>query len=60
MAGKIHLHHERSRHLDGNDILEAMRDFGSYLDISPDDFQQIYAMAYARARERFLQGILAG
>ena len=36
-----------------------MRDFGSYLDITPEDFRLVYAKAYAIARRRFLKDITA-
>ena len=45
--------------MDEDDILAAMKEFGSYLDISPDDFRAIYAMAYTKVRTRLLEGITA-
>ena len=45
--------------MDENDVLDAIKEFGSYLDISPDDFRAIYAQAYAKARSRLLESIRA-
>ena len=59
MNRKIHLVPERFLNLEENDVLSAMRDFGSYLDITPEDFRIIYAKAYAIARRRFLENITA-
>ena len=59
MDRKIHLTHERFLNLEENDVISAMRDFGSYLDITPEDFRIVYAKAYAIARRRFLEEITA-
>lgn len=59
MTQKIRLNERRDLALDEQDILEAMRDFGAYLDISPDDFRAIYTKAYAIAHTRFLEEICA-
>ena len=40
--------------LSDEDILAAMRRISGYLDITPGDLKQVYALAYAHARERIL------
>jgi len=37
-----------------NDIMEAMKEIGGYLDITPGDARQIYRLAYHHALERLL------
>ncbi len=59
MNRKIHPDPERFLNLEENDVISAMRDFGSYLDITPEDFRVVYAKAYAIARRRFLGDITA-
>ena len=59
MDRKILLATERVLNLEENDVVSAMRDFGSYLDITPEDFRVVYAKAYAIARRRFLGDITA-
>ena len=59
MDRKIHLAPERFLNLEENDVISAMRDFGSYLDITPEDFRIVYAKAYDIARRRFLGDITA-
>lgn len=41
------------------DILRAMRDIPGYLDITPQDFQQVYRRAYAHALQRLTRGVPA-
>lgn len=59
MDRTTHLTPERFLNLEENDVISAMRDFGSYLDITPEDFRVVYAKAYAIARRRFLEDITA-
>ncbi|MBQ7608949.1 MAG: CBS domain-containing protein [Desulfovibrionaceae bacterium] len=40
---------------DDSDVMKAMREFGSFLDITPDDFRELYTKAYAEARARFFE-----
>lgn len=56
---KISFQVTREKCLNDSDVLEAMQEFGSYLDISPDDFRAIYTNAYAKARARIFEGIKA-
>ena len=42
------------------DIYKGMEDIGTYLDVTPRDFQEIYAHAYKIARGRLLSSITAG
>ncbi|MCB2226062.1 MAG: CBS domain-containing protein [Desulfarculaceae bacterium] len=42
--------------LDDEDIYEAMRQAGGYLDITPGDFKQIYSLAFQHAWERLVGG----
>lgn len=44
--------HEPPQDLDVEDILQAMREQGSYLDVSPDDVLALYKVAYAHAARR--------
>ncbi len=37
-----------------NDIMEAMKEIGGYVDITPGDARQIYRLAYRHALERLL------
>jgi CBS-domain-containing membrane protein len=41
------------------DVLDAMKSMGSYLDITPGDFREIYQVAYRHAIERLNQSIKA-
>ncbi len=59
MSQKIRLQTDLSSTLEENDVLAAMREFEGYLDISPDDFREIYTKAYAKARRRLFEGITA-
>jgi len=47
------------RDLSDEDILEAMRSIGGYLDITPEDFKAIYHHAYRNALERLKKTVLA-
>jgi len=40
--------------LNEQDILRAMRQISGYLDITPADFREVYALAYDLARQRIL------
>ena len=42
------------------DIYKGMEEIGAYLDVTPRDFQEIYAHAYKIARGRLLSSITAG
>src|SRR3972149_11140364 len=42
-----------------NDIMEAMKEIGGYLDITPGDARQIYRLAYRHALERLLRSAKA-
>ena len=42
------------------DIYKGMEKIGAYLDVTPRDFQEIYAHAYKIARGRLLSSITAG
>ena len=42
------------------DIFKGMEEIGAYLDVTPRDFQEIYAHAYKIARGRLLSSITAG
>ena len=42
------------------DIYKGMEEIGAYLDVTPRDFQEIYAHAYKLARGRLLSSITAG
>ncbi|MFQ8890709.1 MAG: HPP family protein [Bilophila wadsworthia] len=42
------------------DIYKGMEELGAYLDVTPRDFQEIYAHAYKIARGRLLSSITAG
>ena len=42
------------------DIYKGMEEIGAYLDVTPRDFQEIYAYAYKIARGRLLSSITAG
>ena len=46
--------------LDREDIYKGMEEIGAYLDVTPRDFQEIYAHAYKIARGRLLSSITAG
>ncbi len=41
------------------DIVEAMKSFSSYVDITPGDFKELYCLAYRHAAERFARSITA-
>ena len=45
---------------DDDDVMTAMKEFGSFLDITPDDFRELYTKAYSRARSRFFEERTAG
>ena len=59
MDRKILLRDDRSFGLSEEDVLEAMRSFGAYLDITPEDFRAVYTSAFGIARRRFLEGVTA-
>lgn len=59
MDRTLPLRAERAHSLDDADVMTAMRAFGGYLDITPDDFREIYARAFAIARQRLLSSITA-
>lgn len=40
--------------LTDEDVLEAMKELSGYLDITPGDFRELYALAYAHAHRRIL------
>ena len=42
-----------------NDVLEAMKEIGGYMDITPGDARQIYRLAYRQALERLLRSAKA-
>jgi len=42
-----------------NDIMEAMKEIGGYVDITPGDARQIYRLAYHHALERLLRSAKA-
>jgi CBS domain-containing membrane protein len=42
-----------------NDIMEAMKEIGGYVDITPGDAKQIYRLAYHHALERLLRSAKA-
>lgn len=42
-----------------DDVLEAMKDIGGYLDITPEDFKEIYSRAYRHAFERLASSVRA-
>ena len=42
-----------------NDVLEAMKEIGGYMDITPGDARQIYRLAYHHALERLLRSAKA-
>ncbi|MEL7640372.1 MAG: CBS domain-containing protein [Solidesulfovibrio sp.] len=49
--------HTSETEISQDDILEAMKSGGGYIDISPTDFLTIYRMAYKHAAERLSQDI---
>ncbi|MEE8401973.1 MAG: CBS domain-containing protein [Candidatus Hydrothermarchaeaceae archaeon] len=42
-----------------DDVYEAMKEIEGYLDITPEDFKEIYYLAYAHATERISRSVLA-
>ena len=42
------------------DVIEAMKEIGGYLDITPGDFRDMYRIAYQHAVERLVSSIRAG
>lgn len=42
--------------IDEEDILQAMREIPGYLDITPQDFRQVYSRAHAHALQRLRRG----
>jgi len=49
----------RSLDISDNDILEAMKEIGGYLDITPGDFKEVFRFAYRHAVERLTQSVKA-
>ena len=47
------------RDISEKDILDAMREIGGYLDITPGDFREIYRHAYEHALRRLLRAVPA-
>lgn len=42
-----------------DDVYEAMKDIPGYLDITPEDFKEVYYLAYGHATERISRSVLA-
>lgn len=60
MNRKISLASREPLPLGREDIYRGMEEIGAYLDVTPRDFQEIYAHAYKIARTRLLSSITAG
>lgn len=60
MNRKISLASRDPLPLGKEDVYKAMEEIGAYLDVTPRDFQEIYAHAYKIARSRLLSSVTAG
>lgn len=60
-AGQTHADEDVAEiELTDDDILDAMRHIPGYLDISTEDFREIYHLAHSHALDRMFSGITAG
>ena len=50
---------EHPMDISDEDILQAMKEIKGYLDITPNDFKDVYQRAYHHALDRFMHGIKA-
>jgi CBS domain-containing membrane protein len=59
IVGKNNLCDLSTLNISDNDIMEAMKEIGGYVDITPGDARQMYRLAYRHALERLLRSARA-